>query len=93
MQCSTCGSHVRTSDEVVAVICGGCVQRKCAGEELRAEARLGKITAEEFKTARMAAGWDQRMAAVRIRVPLTRLQEFERGRELCPAEIADWMGK
>lgn len=91
MQCSMCGSHVRTADDIESVLCGGCVQRRCAGEELRAEARLARYSAEDFKAERIARGWTQSVAAARIGVPLTRLREFERERELCPAEIADWL--
>ena len=90
MLCSKCGSPTRTADEVEAVVCGSCVQRMCAGVELRAEARLAHYDAATFRELRADHGWTQTVAAARIGVPVTRLQEFERG-GLCPEEIADWM--
>lgn len=92
MRCSKCGVPTPTaSDEAVSVICGGCVQRLCAGEELRTEARLAEFDAAEFVELRKDHGWSQSIAAARIGVPISHLQEFERGTRLCPLEVADWM--
>lgn len=91
MQCSMCGGSVpRHGHDIESVVCGRCVQRRCAGELLRQEAWLSRFDPAVFVELRQDHGWCQKLAAARIGVPISRLQEFERGGE-CPEEIADWM--
>ena len=91
MQCSKCGVPTPCSSEAASVVCGSCVQRMCAGEELRTEARLAEFNADEFIEMRKDHGWSQSIAAARIGVPISHLQDYERGTRLCPEEVADWM--
>ena len=90
--CTSCGSDVGyLAAEDVTVTCSRCVMRRCQGQESSDKAELARLEPAEVKVLRKAKGWTQADLALVLRLPVNKLSAFERGIELPPVEVVEWV--
>ena len=90
-KCESCGAGVgyRAADGVT-VICARCVMTRCNTITAAETARLEALDPDVLKTLRKARGWTQADLALALRLPVTQVSAFERGKGLPPVELVDW---
>ena len=92
MSCAKCGADIGyTPAEGVTVTCGSCVQGLCAGELRRQEDKLAHYSGLDCIAKRKQLQWTQSMLGSRVGISVQKVSAFERGLDLCPAEVAAWM--
>ena len=90
--CAKCDSDVGyEADKDILVTCSRCVQRQCRRAEYGDEAELASLDPEVCRAARQAHGWTQVDLALKLRLPVRRVSEFERGLTLPTRELYDWV--
>lgn len=89
--CAKCDSDVGyQADEDVSVTCSRCVQQTCHAAECGDEAELASLDPEVCKARRKDHSWTQADLALKLRLPVRQVSEFERGLALPPRELYDW---
>jgi DNA-binding transcriptional regulator YiaG len=89
--CAQCDSDLGyEADSGVSVTCSRCVQAKCLRLESGDEAQRATLEPDTVKRLRKAHGWTQADLALKLRLSVQQVSEFERGLRLPDKALFEW---